>query len=93
MMIETTVVHVWMEGVFEQKVLTHSADLTQAVEFLGTKKKERWMCPLHRAKIKTLGDLVKWSADELLSLAWFGETGLAAIRKELAARGLKLKGD
>lgn len=43
--------------------------------------------------LKTIGDLVQRTCNDLLELRNFGETCLREVREKLAARGFKLKGD
>jgi DNA-directed RNA polymerase subunit alpha len=47
----------------------------------------------YRLGIRTLGELVQRSADELLELRNFGMTSLNEVRQKLAERGLRLRGD
>lgn len=46
-----------------------------------------------RLGINTLGDLIRYSADELLECKNFGVTSLNEVRDKLAAFGLKLRGE
>lgn len=48
---------------------------------------------LSRKDIRTIGELVKTSAEELLNSKNFGVTSLNEIRKRLAEKNLKLKGE
>lgn len=48
---------------------------------------------MHKLNIKTLGDLIGKSADDLLEVKGTGECAIREIREKLAAVGLKLKGD
>lgn len=48
---------------------------------------------LMRNGIKTIGELVGYSADELLEVKNFGKTGLNEIRTKLSIIGLSLKED
>ena len=45
---------------------------------------------LKKMEIRTLGDLLKVSENELLSYKNFGETSLVEIKHMLTARGLRL---
>ncbi|MCS7236750.1 MAG: tetratricopeptide repeat protein [Thermoguttaceae bacterium] len=46
-----------------------------------------------RLGINTLGDLIRYSADELLECKNFGVTSLNEVRDKLASLGLKLRGE
>lgn len=49
---------------------------------------------LKKRNVKTIGDLIKQSADDLMETANFGVTSLKEIREKLASKfALKLKGD
>jgi DNA-directed RNA polymerase subunit alpha len=48
---------------------------------------------LKRANIKTIGELTKLSADDLLSIKNFGRKSLTEIREKLRKYGLSLKGE
>jgi DNA-directed RNA polymerase subunit alpha len=48
---------------------------------------------MNRLGIVTLGDLIKYSADELLESKNFGQTSLAEVRDKLRQYGLRLRGD
>ena len=46
-----------------------------------------------RLGIKSIGELIKKTADELLSCKNFGVTSLNEINEKLASKGLKLRGE
>lgn len=48
---------------------------------------------LHYANIRSVADLVGYTAEELLEKRQFGEVGLSCVREQLAARGLTLRGE
>ncbi len=48
---------------------------------------------LRRLDIKTFGDLIQRSGDDLMETNNFGTTSLHEVREKLAQHGLKLKGD
>ena len=48
---------------------------------------------LDYAGIKSVGDLIRKSPDDLLAIYGFGRTGLKIVRQKLADRGLRLRGD
>jgi DNA-directed RNA polymerase subunit alpha len=43
--------------------------------------------------IQTVGDLINYTADQLLEVKNFGVTSLNEVRSKLAELGLKLRGD
>jgi|GEM_PF-6335360 len=45
---------------------------------------------LKRVGVKTVGELVRFTADEILESSCFGETSLREIQEALAKRGLRL---
>lgn len=48
---------------------------------------------MNRLGLRTIGELTRRTADELLEVKGFGETSLQDVRAKLAKRGLKLRGD
>jgi len=48
---------------------------------------------MNRLNIRTVGELVSRSADDLLEAKNFGQTSLTEVRDRLGAMGLKLRGD
>lgn len=78
----------YLDRVFDDTYLL-SAVLSAPVEVLEFSIRTS-RC-LKIAGIKTIGQLVDWTAEELLRISSFGRKSLAEIREELEMLGLRLK--